>query len=89
METHTTLYSLILFLHVTAALDLFASLSFEFLSLSDLRRASDLGEVRRWIDPFRAFPWLRWCLSSSCSFQGIYLAARMLAFDLAWPKARI
>jgi len=36
-----TLYSIILFLHVAAVLGLFASLSFEVLSLFHLRRASD------------------------------------------------
>jgi len=46
-----TLYSIILFLHVAAVLGLFASLSFEVLSLFHLRRASDLSDVQRWIDP--------------------------------------
>ena len=51
-----TLYSLILFLHVAAALGLFASLSFELLPLPRLRRASELSEVRRWIDPVPRLP---------------------------------
>lgn len=38
-----TLCSIILFLHVTAVLGLFSGLSFELLSLSHLRQASDLA----------------------------------------------
>jgi heme-degrading monooxygenase HmoA len=51
-----TTYSIILFLHVASALGLFASLSFELLSLFHLRRASDLPEVRQWIDPVPGLP---------------------------------
>ena len=40
-----TLYSLVLFGHVTAVLALFACLSLETLSLFHLRRASTLPEV--------------------------------------------
>ena len=40
-----TLYSIVLFLHVAAVLGLFASLTFEILSLFHLRRASDLRDV--------------------------------------------
>lgn len=39
-----TLYSLVLFFHVTAVLALFAALAFEATSLFHLRRASALTE---------------------------------------------
>lgn len=84
-----TLYSIILFLHVAAVLGLFASLSFEFLSLSRLRQASDLGEVRRWIDPLPGIPLVAMVSILIVLFSGIYLAARMSAFDSAWPKIAI
>ena len=84
-----TLYSIILFLHVAAVLGLFASLSFEFLSLSRLRQASDLGEVRRWIDPVPGVPLVAMTSILIVLFSGIYLAVRMSAFDLAWPKIAI
>jgi hypothetical protein len=46
-----TLYSLVLFVHVAAALALFTALSFEVLSLVRLRRASTLTEVQLWMEP--------------------------------------
>ncbi len=84
-----TLYSIILFLHVAAVLGLFASLSFEFLSLFHLRQALDLGEVRRWIDPLPGIPLVAMASIFVVLFSGIYLAVRMSAFDLAWPKVTI
>lgn len=84
-----TLYSIILFLHVTAVLGLFASLSFEFLSLSHLQQASDLGDVRRWVDPIPGIPLMAMASILVVLVSGIYLAARMSAFDLAWPKVAI
>jgi hypothetical protein len=84
-----TLYSIVLFLHVTAVLGLFGSLSFEVLSLSHLRRASDPGEVRRWIDPLPGIPAVAISSIFVVLFSGIYLAMRMSAFDLAWPKVAV
>jgi hypothetical protein len=84
-----TLYSLILFLHVAAALGLFASLSFELLSLSHLRRASEQSEVRRWIDPVPRLPLVATASILVVFFSGIFLTVRMSAFDTAWPKVTI
>ena len=42
-----TLDSLVLFVHVTAVLGMFATLSFEVFSLFHLRRVSTLPETRR------------------------------------------
>jgi hypothetical protein len=84
-----TLYSIVLFLHVAAVLCLFASLSFEVLSLFHLRRASDLSDVHRWIDPIPGIPLVALGAIVVVLFSGIYLALRMSAFDLAWPKVAI
>ena len=84
-----TLYSIILFLHVAAVLVLFASLSFEFLSLSHLRQASDPGDVRRWVDPVPGVPLMAMASILVVLVSGIYLAVRMAAFNLAWPKVTI
>jgi hypothetical protein len=84
-----TLYSIILFLHVAAVLALFASLSFEVLSLFHLRRASDLSDVHRWIDPVPGIRLLAIGSILVVLFSGVYLAVRMSAFDLAWPKVAI
>ena len=84
-----TFYSIILFLHVAAVLVLFASLSFEFLSLSHLRQTSDLGDVRRWVDSVPRIPLMAMTSILGVLVSGIYLAVRMAAFDLAWPKVTI
>lgn len=78
-----TLYSLVLFLHVAAVLGLFAALSFEALSLFHLRQASDLTEIRRWIDPVPGQPLLAMTSMLVVFFSGIYLAVRMSAFATA------
>ena len=84
-----TLYSIILFVHVAAVPGLFASLSFELLALFHLRRASDLGDVHRWIDPVPGIPLFAIGSIFVVLFSGIYLAVRMSAFALAWPKVAI
>ena len=84
-----TLYSFVLFVHVTAVLALSATLSFEALSLFRLRHASSLSEIQRWMDPV---PGLRWIAISSMVFvlvSGIYLAQQMSALGMAWPKVTI
>lgn len=84
-----TLYSIVLFLHVAAVLVLFATLSFEFLSLSHLRHALDLGDVRRWVDPVPGFPLMAMSSILVILVSGVYLAVRMTVFALAWPKVTI
>src|SRR6266436_8077321 len=84
-----TLYSLVLFLHVTAVLSLFAALSFEVLSLFHLRGAPSLSETRRWIEPVPGLPLVAVGLLLVVFFSGVYLAMRMSALDLAWPKVAV
>ena len=84
-----TLYSIILFLHVAAVLCLFASLSFEVLALFHLRRASDLSDVHQWIDPVPGVPFLAIGSIFVVLLSGTYLAMRMSALGLAWPKVAL
>src|SRR5215475_5332621 len=86
---HMTLYSIVLFLHVAAVLGLFATLSLEVLSLFHLRRASDLNDVLRWMDPLPGIPLLAPGSILIVLASGIYLTARMSAFQLAWPKSAV
>jgi hypothetical protein len=81
-----TLRSLVLFVHVTAVLAMFAALSFEALSLFQLRRVSSLTELRRWIDPIPHLPWIARGSLLLVFLSGVYLTVRMSAFELAWPK---
>lgn len=81
-----TLYSMVLFVHVAAALTLFAALSFELLSLFRLRRVASLTEVRQWIEPVPRLPWMTGGSGLVIFISGVYLFMRMQAFELAWPK---
>lgn len=84
-----TLYSLVLFFHVTAVLLMFAALSIELLSLSNLRRASTLAEAQRWMDPVPGAPLIAMGSLLVIFFSGIYLAKQISAFAMAWPKVTI
>lgn len=84
-----TLYSFVLFVHVAAALALFAALCFELLSLFHLRRACTLPEVRLWIQPVPGLPLVALGALLAVFFSGVYLAVRMAAFAEAWPKVTI
>ena len=84
-----TFYSLILFLHVTAVLVLFAALAFEALSLFRLRGAVEVAEVRLWIDPVPKLPLAAMGSLLVILFSGIYLMVRISAFEAAWPKVTV
>ena len=84
-----TFYSLILFLHVTAVLALFAALAFEALSLFRLRGAVEAAEVRLWIDPVPKLPLAAMGSLLVILFSGIYLMVRISALDAAWPKVTV
>ncbi len=84
-----TLYSLVLFVHVSAVLGLCAVLSFEALSLFHLRRVSTTTEVRRWLEPVPGLPWVAIGSMLVIFFSGIYLAAQISAWSMAWPKVTI
>ena len=84
-----TLYSLVLFGHVTAVLGLSAALSFEALSLFHLRRASVLTDANRWIEPVPRLPFVTAGSSLVIFLSGVYLAIRMSAFEAAWPKVTV
>lgn len=84
-----TLYSLVLFVHITAALGMFAALSFEVLSLFHLRRVSTLAEARRWIESVPGLPMIAVGSLLVILFSGVYLTVKMSAFGMAWPKVTI
>lgn len=84
-----TLYSLVLFAHIVAVLVLFTALSFEALTLSHVRRASTLAETRRWIDPIPRFPVTIVGSVLVVFSSGAYMAMRMEAGALAWPRVAV
>ena len=81
-----TLYTPVLFIHVSSVLTLFAALSVEALSLYRLRRASTVTEALAWIEPVPRLPVIVATSGLSTLLSGMYLAMRMSAFGLAWPK---
>ena len=84
-----TLYSLVLFVHISAVLGMFVALSFEILSLFHLRRVSTVAEARRWIEPVPGLPMVAAGALLVILFSGIYLTLKMSTFGLAWPKVTI
>jgi hypothetical protein len=84
-----TIYSLVLFVHVTAVLILAAVLTVETLSLYYLRRATSAIEARPWIDPV---PGLRSLAIGSLAvilISAIYLVIPIATFHTAWPKVAV
>lgn len=84
-----TLYSLVLFVHITAVLGMFAALSFEVLSLFHLRRASTWADARRWIEPVPGLPTVAAGSLLVILLSGVYLTIKMSAFGMAWPRVTI
>src|SRR5712692_5078856 len=84
-----TLYSFVLFAHVTAVLVLFACLSLETLSLFHLRRASTLTGVQLWIEPVPGLSAVALGSLLVILLSGIYLTIQMSGFGLAWPKVSV
>ena len=79
-----TLYALVLFVHVSAVLVLFAALGIEVLSLYRLRRASTVTEVLAWMEPVPRQALIGAISGPVTLLSGVYLAMRMSAFGLAW-----
>jgi hypothetical protein len=84
-----SLFSLVLFTHITAVLAMFACLSLEVLSLFRLRRASTLSEVQLWIEPVSGLSKIALGSLLVILLTGVYLTIQMSGFGLAWLKVAI
>src|SRR5580765_8287602 len=84
-----TLYSFVLFAHITGVLAMFACLSLEVLSLSRLRRASTLSEVQLWIEPVPRLSRVALGSLLVIVLTGVFLTIQMSGFGLAWLKVTI
>ena len=84
-----TVYSLVLFLHVGAALALASVLSIDALILFQLRRATSPTRANLWLELWPAVPWIASGSGLLLFLSGGYLADRMSAWTLAWPKAAL
>jgi hypothetical protein len=81
-----TFFSLVLFLHVVAALSMFAVLVVEVVRLSRIRRALTFEEALRWIDVSPG--WLAVLIGSPPVLfaSGGYMVRELAAWNFAWPK---
>jgi len=84
-----TLYSFVLFAHITAVLAMFACLSLEVVSLFRLRRASTLNEVQLWIEPVPRLSRIALGSLLVILLTGVFLTIQMSSFGLAWLKVTI
>ena len=84
-----TFYSVVLFVHITGVLVLFACLSVEVLALFCLQKASTLAEVRLWMEPVQSLSLVTASSAIAIFLSGVYLTTRMSAFGLAWTQVAI
>ena len=84
-----TVYSLVLFLHVGAALALASVPSIDALILFQLRRATSPTRANLWLELWPEVPWIAGGSGLLLLLSGGYLADRMSAWTLAWPKVAL
>jgi len=84
-----TIYSIVLFLHVGAALVLASALSIDGLILFQLRRATSPIRATSWLDLWSVFPWIAGGSGLVLLLSGGYLTHRMSAGTKAWPKVAL
>ncbi len=84
-----TVYSLVLFLHVGAALVLASALSIDALILFQLRRAAVPSVTKSWLDLWQGVPGIAGGSGLVLLLSGGYLTHRMSAWTLAWPKVAL
>jgi len=84
-----TIYSIVLFLHVGAALVLASALSIDGLILFQLRRATSPIRATSWLDLWSVVPWIAGGSGLVLLLSGGYLTHRMSAGTEAWPKVAL
>jgi hypothetical protein len=84
-----TMYSLVLFLHVGAALVLASALGIDGLILFQLRRAASPIRATSWLDLWSAVPWIAGGSGLVLLLSGGYLTHRMSAGTEAWPRVAL
>lgn len=68
-----TVYSIIVFLHVVAALALFAAIGLEWTGLLNLRRATSLAQAREWSKPLKSVGSIGFPAMLTLLITGIYM----------------
>src|SRR5260370_4536363 len=81
--------SLVLYLHVLAALLLAAVFSIEALILTRLRRAATLSETDLWLTLIPPVPFMAAGALLVLLLSGGFLTARMDIWTLGWPRVAV
>jgi hypothetical protein len=81
-----TLYSAVLFLHILCVLGLSVAMSFEWMSLSRMRAARSMAEIRAWVNPVPTLPAIAITSLLLLLFSGMFLTVQLQAGALAWPR---
>src|SRR5258708_32937453 len=84
-----TVYSLVLFLHVGAALALASALSIDALLLFQFQRATSPTRANLWLDLWPAVFRIAGGSGFLLLLSGGCLADRMSAWTLAWPRVAL
>lgn len=83
-----SLYSVVLFMHVGAALVLAAALGIDVLLFTKLQTSSERS-ARQLLDLWTTVPAAASTSGAILLLSGFYLTARMSAWSLGWPEAAI
>ena len=78
-------YSIILFVHVLAALFLASSMSIEMLGLSRMRRVNAVGEAQTWVNVAPRLPAIAGICALVLLLSGGYLTSMMTGWGFGWP----
>lgn len=82
-------YSIVLFVHVLAALLLASNMSIELLGLSRMRRANAVSEAQTWVNLCARIPAIAGICALVLLLSGGYLTSKMTGWGFGWPKVAL
>lgn len=82
-------YSIVLFVHVMAALVLASSMSIEIVGLSRMRRASAASEAQIWVNLAPRLAGLGGICALVLLLSGGHLTSQMTGWGFGWPKVAL
>jgi hypothetical protein len=82
-------YSIVLFVHVLAALILASSMSIEILGLSRMRRANAVSETQTWVDLAPSLAAMGGICALVLLLSGGFLTSKMTGWGFGWPTVAL
>jgi len=82
-------YSIVLFVHVMAALVLASSMSIEIVGLSRMRRASTVSEAQTWVNLAPRLAAIGGICALVLLLSGGHLTSQMTGWGFGWPKVAL